>query len=164
LNNEVDIAIRPATRADAAQVHAMLLKLALVMGAERKIRNTVRDIREALSGDPPAIHAFIADRNGKPVGLAIVFLNFSTWRGSPGVYVQDIFVSASARGTGLGKRLLQAVAAWGQERGADHLRLSVEPGNATARAFYANAGLRLRDDELIYAATGESFLNLANTS
>jgi GNAT superfamily N-acetyltransferase len=164
LSKPADIAIRPASRLDAAVVHAMLLKLALSLGAERKIRNTVADIQEALSGDPPAIHAFIADKNGKPVGLAIVFLNFSTWRGSPGVYVQDMFVASSARGSGLGRKLMQAVAAWGQERGADHLRLSVDPENVSARAFYSSAGLRLREDELIYAATGESFTNLANTT
>jgi GNAT superfamily N-acetyltransferase len=140
----------------------MLLQLALATGAQKKIRNTVRDIATALTGDPPAIHAFIAEKNGKPVGLAICFLNFSTWRGSPGVYVQDIFVAANARGAGLGKKLLQAVAAWGQQRGADHLRLSVDPKNVAACQFYTNVGLTLRDDEVIYAATGESFANLVS--
>ena len=163
MSNAADIVIRPALLADAAIVHAMLLQLARAMGAQKKIKNSVQDIAAALTGDPPAIHAFIADRNGEPVGLAIVFLNFSTWRGSPGVYVQDIYVAANARGTGLGKKLLQAVAAWGQARGANHLRLSVEPENTGARAFYLSAGLKLRDDELIYAATGKSFKKLANT-
>lgn len=155
--------IRPAVLADAAVVHAMLLQLALATGAQKKIKNKVSDIAAALTGDPPAIHAFIAERNGAPVGLAIVFLNFSTWRGSPGVYVQDIYVAANARGMGLGKKLLRAVARWGKDRGANHLRLSVEPGNVDAREFYVSAGLKLRDDELIYAATGEAFKKLAET-
>jgi GNAT superfamily N-acetyltransferase len=162
LSNAASFAIRPATHADAVVVHAMLRHLALAIGAPKKIKNSVADIAAALTGDPPAIHAFIAESNGKPLGLAIVFLNFSTWRGSPGVYVQDIYVAPDARGTGLGKNLLQAVAAWGQARGANHLRLSVEPENAAARAFYASVGLRERDDEVIYAATGKSFKKLAN--
>ena len=162
MSNAAEIVIRPAVFADAAVVHAMLLQLAMATGAQKKIKNRVLDIAAALTGDPPAIHAFIADRNGKPVGLAIVFLNFSTWRGSPGVYVQDIYVAENARGTGLGKKLLRAAARWGKARGANHLRLSVEPENANARAFYLSAGLKLRDDELIYAATGKAFKKLVD--
>lgn len=142
----------------------MLLQLALAMGAQKKIKNSVQDIATALTGDTPAIHAFIAEKHARPVGLAIFFLNFSTWRGSPGVYVQDIYVAANARGTGLGRKLLQAAAAWGQKQGANHLRLSVDPENVAACQFYATVGLKLRDDEVIYSATGASFTKLVNAT
>lgn len=157
------ITIRAASPSDASTVHAMLLRLALAMGAPKKNSSSVKDIAAALSGDRPAIHALIGELQKKPVGVAVFFLTFSTWRGKPGVYVQDIYVAANARGAGLGRKLLQAVAAWGLQQGADHLRLSVDPSNAAARAFYASLGLKLREDEVIYAATGESFTSLAHT-
>lgn len=163
MSNADTITIRTALPADASAVHAMLLRLALAMGAPRKNSSSAKQIATALSGDTPAIHALIGEMQGKPVGVAVFFLTFSTWRGKPGVYVQDIYVAANARGAGLGKILLQAVAAWGLQQGADHLRLSVDPNNAAARAFYASVGLKLREDEVIYAATGESFTNLAQT-
>jgi len=145
-------------------VHSMLLELALVMGVPKKIRSSAASITAALSGEQPAIHALLAEQQRKSVGLIIFFLTFSTWRGAPGVYVQDIYVAAPLRGSGLGRQLLQAAAAWGAKHGADHLRLSVDPDNTAARAFYAGAGLSLREDEVIYAAIDEAYVELSKKS
>ena len=141
-------------------MHAMIVELARSMHAESKVSSTIQDIVSAMSGTDPAMHALLAEQKNKPVGLAVFFLTFSTWRGSRGVYLQDIYVAEEARGTGLGKRLLAAVIGWATDRGADHLRLSVDRDNADARAFYENIGLSYRDDEMIFDVAGESFRKL----
>ena len=151
-----------ATADDTPLLHEMLKRLAESMGAARKMYSRVEDIATALSGDHPAIHALIAEKDGAPVGMAIFFLTYSTWRGSPGVYLQDIYVARGARGAGIGRRLMQQVADWAIAHGADHLRLSVDPDNTTARSFYDDLGLSYRDDEVICTLAGEAFRNMGS--
>jgi len=99
---------------------------------------------------------------GGPVGVCLWFPAFSTFRGEPGLYVQDLYVAPSERGTGLGRRLLAAAAADGRAQGATHLRLSVESGNDGAQRFYAASGLRWQDTERIFLADGRAFDTLAD--
>ena len=79
--------------------------------------------------------------DGDIVGMSLFFYNFSTWRGEPGVYVQDMVVSERARGLGLGRRLLLETARHASRHGATHLRLSVDQDNAAAIGFYRSLGL-----------------------
>jgi len=160
LNTTDGITIRPATSEDAAAVHSMIIELARSTHAQAKVSSTRQDIGSAMSGSDPAMHALLAENDSKSVGLAVFFLTFSTWRGARGVYLQDLYVTENMRGTGLGKRLIAAVVAWATERGADHLRLSVDRDNASARAFYENIGLSFRDDEMIFDIVGKAFRRL----
>ena len=140
----------------------MLERLAESMGATRKMYSTVEDIVTALSGNTPAIHAFVAEDESAPLGMAIFFLSYSTWRGSRGVYLQDIYVAGGARDAGLGRRLMQQVADWATAHGADHLRLSVDRDNTAARSFYDNLGLSYRDDEMICTIVGDAFKSMGS--
>ncbi len=81
--------------------------------------------------------------NPRPCGMAIYYPDFSTHRGQPGVYVQDLFVDRTARGTGVGRGLLAAVMRL-QDWDAQYLTLGVSPDNAVALAFYARCGFRAR--------------------
>ena len=140
----------------------MIMELADSIHAIEQVSSTIEDIERAMSGADPAIHALLAETDKRPVGVAVFFLSYSTWRGTQGVYVQDIYVAASARGTGLGKRLLAAVVSWAGDRGADHLRLSVDRDNTEARSFYDNIGLSYCEEEMIYKVVGKSFEDLAS--
>lgn len=160
MNTLQEITTRFAAPADAELVHGALLELAASMNESHKISSTVPDIKAALSGATPDIHAIVAQSNNETVGLGVFFLTFSTWRGARGVYLQDIFVAEGVRGTGLGARLLREVMSWGVDRGADHLRLSVDRNNNEARAFYESLGLSLRDDEMIYTIVGDACIEL----
>lgn len=151
------ITLRTATSSDAETIHAMILDLAMLLGATGKVTSTVDDIRDALAGDEPAVHAIVAEQDDRPLGVAVFFLSFSTWRGSRGVYLQDLFVAPDAQAAGLGRRLVDAVVEWGQKRGASHLRLSVGRSNPAARAFYEAVGMTHRDEECVYALSGHSF-------
>jgi len=160
LTKRSEITTRFASAADAEIVHGALLELAASMNESHKVSSTVANIEQALSGDIPDIHTIVAQRSNETVGLGVFFLTFSTWRGARGVYLQDIFVAASARGAGLGARLLREVISWGVQRGADHLRLSVDRNNTEARAFYESLGLSLRDDEMIYTIVGDAYIEM----
>lgn len=147
---------------DASLIHEMLMRLAESMDAARKMYSTVDDIVTALSSDPPAIYALVAEDDSAPLGMAVFFLTYSTWRGSRGVYLQDIYVVEGARDSGVGRRLVQQVAAWAAANGADHLRLSVDRGNTAARSFYDKLGFSYRDDEVICTIVGDAFKSMGS--
>ena len=162
MSANTEISTRYASAEDAVLVHALIIEMAHAMDAQAKVRSTVEDFAHAMAPDNADIHVLLAERGGVPVGITIFFLTFSTWRGSLGVYVQDIYVTPEGRGTGIGKRLLSEVAAWASERGADHLRLSVDRENVAAQAFYENIGMKHCDEEMIYRITGASFEELGS--
>ncbi len=152
--------MRLASVDDAVLVHAMIIEMAHAMDAKAKVRSTVEDFVAAMSADNAAIHVLLAEDGEEPIGVTIFFLTFSTWRGTLGVYVQDIYVAPAGRGTGIGKKMLSRVAAWAADRGADHLRLSVDRENSGAQAFYESIGMSFCDEEMIYRITGKRFKNL----
>ena len=135
----------------------MVLQLADSTVGRDRVTSVAGDFVEAMSGDNPAIYVLIAERDQQPLGIAILFLTFSTWRGTRGVYVQDIFVAPDARGAGLGKKMIEAAARWAAAHGADHLRLSVDRDNVAAQAFYAAIGLTFCAEEMTYQIAGEAF-------
>src|ERR1700742_4784131 len=105
-----DIVIGGATRDDAPAIHALLRALAVALRRPHDVQSTPDDIARYGFGPNPAFETVIARRGGEAVGLVLYFYEFSTWRGCPGVYIQDLYVDASLRGSGLGRKLLAAVA------------------------------------------------------
>lgn len=154
-------AIRLATIEDAEAIHAMILGIGAVLGQAHKIAGTVADLRRWGFGPDPAFEALIAEEGGRPVGLCLYFRSFSTWRGRPGAYVQDLYVDPACRGGGWGRRLLAACAARTAEKGGAYIRLSVDAANIAAQGFYARAGFRHAADDLVHQIDGEDFRRLA---
>ncbi len=161
MSDSNSLTLRKATRADADTIADAVYALARASGESHKSTASAEDFVRHGFSDAPAFQALIAERKGKAVGLSLWFLTFSSFRGDQGVYVSDLYVDDSERGTGLGKRLLKETARLGKEAGATHLRLSVTDTNSNARAFYERLGLKHRDDECIYQASGQSFAQLA---
>ena len=155
-----EITVRPATQADAALVHSMIVALAKSAPGKITLRSTPANFETALAGDNPAIRALIAMRADTPVGLVAFFTTFSTWYGATGVYVQDLYVADETRGLGIGRRLMAEVARWASAHGATHVRLSVDRDNVSAQAFYERTGMAYRDDEMIYMIDGDAFRRL----
>jgi GNAT superfamily N-acetyltransferase len=155
------VTIRAATRADADAMAQMVHALAAVNGEIAKVSSRAEDFAMHGFSDPPLFRALIAEQNGAAVGLSLWFCSFSSYRGDLGVYVQDLYVDDALRGTGLGRRLLEATAQAAQASGATHLRLSVANANSGARAFYRRLGLTYRDDECIYQIANNAFAGLA---
>jgi ribosomal protein S18 acetylase RimI-like enzyme len=107
-------------------------------------------LTEAGWGRRPFFGAVLAE-DAAPMGMAIYYPDFSTHRGEPGVYVQDIWVEPAARGAGLGRRLLAAVMAQ-QDWGAQYLTLGVSPDNTLAWGFYTKLGFQPRGYEVMLLA------------
>lgn len=159
--NPEDVSIRRAGRGDAQLIHALILDLAASLGTAGKVASCARDIEREGFGAKPAFEALIAERRGAAVGLCLFFDSFSSWSGRRGVYVQDLYVAESARGLGLGRRLLAEAAAIVRARGGNYLRLSANADNAPARAFYECVGLRRSSTERIYQIRERAFEELA---
>lgn len=132
------------------------------MGEPGKIRSTPDDLLRHGFGPQPRFRALLAEVAGQCVGFCILFDSFSTWRGVPGVYLQDIHVDGPWQGSGLAQALITAAAADARRRGAAYLRLSVVRDNGRAQAFYSRMGIPLSADELIHAAYGADFQALAD--
>ncbi|MZD06801.1 GNAT family N-acetyltransferase [Streptomyces sp. SID5785] len=147
--------IREATPADVPAIHAMVRELAEYEKALHEARATEEQLREALFGPRPAAFAHIAedDGSGEPVGFALWFLNFSTWRGVHGIYLEDLYVRPQARGGGHGKALLTELARICAERGYERLEWSVLDWNTPAIDFYRSLGARPQDEWTVFRLT-----------
>ena len=142
----------------------MVRELAIYEKLEQHARATADDFRTHLFGPRPAAEAVIALVDGKAVGFALWFSTFSTFRGQPGLYLEDIFVKPECRGRGIGKALLAAVATAAVERGCGRLEWSVLNWNDPAIGFYRSLGARPMDEWTVYRIDEEALRRLAETA
>ncbi|MFE2967603.1 GNAT family N-acetyltransferase [Streptomyces sp. NPDC059340] len=145
--------IRTATPDDIPVIHAMVRELAEYEKAPDEAKASRRQLHEALFGERPAAFAHIAEAAGEPVGFALWFLNFSTWRGVHGIYLEDLYVRPVARGGGHGKALLTELARICVERGYERLEWSVLNWNRPSIEFYEALGARPQDEWTVYRLT-----------
>jgi GNAT superfamily N-acetyltransferase len=155
--------IRAALPADVPEIHAMVRELAAYERSLEHARATEEQLLSALFGERPAVFALIAedDTDGGAVGFALWFCNFSTWTGTHGVYLEDLYVRPEARGGGHGKALLAELAAICVARGYQRLEWSVLDWNEPAIGVYRSIGARPLDDWTAQRLTGEPLRTLA---
>ncbi|RYH09481.1 GNAT family N-acetyltransferase [Tropicimonas sp. IMCC6043] len=155
--------IRRATDGDAEVIAAMLLRLAEETGDGPRFSSTAAAIRTHGFGESALFETLIAERQGNAIGMALFFRHFSTTRGQPGVYVQDLWVSPEERGGGLGAELLAAVARHARESwGAAYLALTRHGHNDAAGAFYARLGFVAQEDDVPMVLQDSGFSALAS--
>ncbi|MCN9244007.1 GNAT family N-acetyltransferase [Streptomyces sp. RY43-2] len=153
--------IRTATPADVPLIHTMIRELAEYEKASHEARATREQLHEALFGERPAAYAHVVeDGTGEVVGFALWFLNFSTWRGVHGIYLEDLYVRPQARGAGYGKALLTELARLCVARGYERLEWSVLDWNTPAIGFYKSLGARPQDEWTVYRLTDEALAEL----
>ncbi len=122
-----------------------------------------RDVLDAhLFGVRPMAEVLIAELDGAAVGFALFFHNFSTFEGRPGIYLEDLFVDPSARGSGAGKALLRALAGLAVERDCARLEWSVLDWNEPAIRFYESLGAKAMDGWTINRLDGVALVALAS--
>jgi GNAT superfamily N-acetyltransferase len=156
--------IRPALREDVPAVVAMVHELADFEHAADQCHLTAEQLDAALFGDRPALFGHVAvDAEDQPFGVALWFLNFSTWEGVHGLYLEDLYVRPAARGTGAGSALLAALAALCVERGYRRLEWVMLDWNPAAE-FYAAIGATVTENWLPYRLTGSALHRLAERS
>ncbi|POX50484.1 GNAT family N-acetyltransferase [Streptomyces sp. Ru72] len=153
--------IRTATPDDIPVIHTLIRELAAYEKAAEEARATQEQLSEALFGARPAAFAHVAqDDGGEVVGFALWFLNFSTWRGVHGIYLEDLYVRPEARGAGHGKALLTELARICVERGYERLEWSVLNWNRPSIDFYEALGARPQDEWTVYRLTDGALAEL----
>jgi len=153
--------IRPARAEDGEILVDLVHELAIYEKLEHYARATADDFRRHLFGPRPAAEAAIAEAEGTPVGFALWFSSFSTFRGQPGLYLEDIFVKPEFRGRGIGTAMLATVARLAVQRGCGRLEWSVLDWNAPSIAFYRSLDARPMDEWTVYRVDDGSLRHLA---
>lgn len=140
----VNATIRPAAPADVPLILELVRELAEYERAPQDAKATPELLHAALFGNGfgrgPTCEALIAVVDGRGVGFAVYFMNFSTWLGKAGLYLEDLYVRPAARGHGVGKSLLTRLAVIARERGCQRMEWSVLDWNTPAIDFYTSLG------------------------
>lgn len=153
--------IRPARPEDAAELVRLIRALAEYEHEPHAVQATPDGLAAQLRSERPPFEALLAERDGRAVGFALFFQNYSTWEGRPGIYLEDLFVEESERGSGTGRALLAAVAQLAVERGCGRLELVALDWNTPAIGFYAAHGAQTMDDWTTFRFGGEALERLA---
>lgn len=156
-----DPRVRRARESDVDAVVDLVYELAEYERAPRECRLTAAQLRAALFGAAPALFGHVAEVDGEVVGCALWFLNFSTWDGEHGIYLEDLYVRPSARGHGLGRALLTALAEECVRRGYTRLQWWVLNWNEPAIGFYRSLGAVPMDEWTVYRISGAALDHLA---
>ena len=153
--------IRPATPADVGQILQFIRDLADYEKSPGAVVATEANVHDAMFGERPVIEAVMAEQDGKPVGFALFFHNYSTWTGWRGIYLEDLYVAPEARGAGTGKALLSHVAALAVERGCARFEWAVLDWNTPAIGFYKKLGAVPMDEWTVMRLTGDALAKVA---
>ena len=155
--------IRTATPEDIPQILTFIRALAAYEREPDAVTATEGDLLRDGFGPNPFYFCLIAEIDGQPAGFAFYFFNYSTWMGRPGLYLEDLFVHPDFRGLGIGKALLQEVAAIAVEKNCPRLQWEVLDWNTPAIDFYSAMGAEFMDTWRNVRVTGVALQRLAGS-
>ncbi|MDK3258626.1 GNAT family N-acetyltransferase [Blastococcus capsensis] len=155
------MSVRPVRPDDVPAVIGLVRELAEYEKALHEVRLTEEQLTSCLFGDSPALFGHVAEHQGSVVGVALWFLNFSTWRGTHGVYLEDLYVQPQHRGTGLGRELLRTLAQVCVDRGYSRLEWSVLDWNTPSIEFYRAAAAVPMDEWTVFRLTDDALDSFA---
>jgi GNAT superfamily N-acetyltransferase len=155
-----DLVIRPAGPADVGAIFSFIRELAEDEQLSHALEASQADLARDLFAPAPRVFCDLAEMEGAPVGFALWFYGYSTFRGRHGIYLEDLFVRAEARGRGVGKALLKGLARRCVAEGLGRLEWAVLDWNAPAIGFYDAMGAQALDDWIVRRLTGEALERL----
>ena len=155
--------IRPAEPGDAAAIWRFVQELAEYEKLSHVVEASAADLARDLFGPSPRVFCDLAEAEGEPVGFALWFYSYSTFKGRHGVYLEDLYVRPDARGRGAGKALLRSLARRCLAEGLGRLEWAVLDWNAPAIGFYDALGAQALDDWIVRRLTGEALARLAES-
>lgn len=156
-----DLAIRPATAGDCATILTFIKDLAEYEKLSGEVVADEQALRATLFGARPAAEVLIAELAGAPVGFALFFSSYSTFLARPGLYLEDLFVQPAARGRGVGRALMSALARIAVQRDYGRFEWSVLDWNEPALRFYASLGAKPQSEWTVQRLTGAPLAALA---
>lgn len=157
----MSLSIRPACPGDEAEILRMIRALAAFEREPDAVEATEAMLASALFSEGAHVHAHLAERDGRAVGLALWFLNFSTWTGKPGLYLEDLFVDEAERRSGVAQALMATLAREALARGCARMDWAVLDWNEQAMHFYERLGARRSEGWQPWRLEGEGIARLA---
>jgi GNAT superfamily N-acetyltransferase len=155
------ISIRAATSDDVPTVALLIRALSQYEKLEHEVTMTEDKLRATMFGPRSYAEAVLAEEDGKAVGFALFFHNYSTFLAQPGLYLEDLYVPESHRGKGIGKALLAHLAKIAVERNCGRMEWAVLDWNVDAIGFYEKLGAKPKSDWTVYRLVGDSLNRLA---
>jgi GNAT superfamily N-acetyltransferase len=152
----VEHVIRQARPADVPVLLELVHELAVYEKEPDAVEATEQMLADALFGATPVASCHVAELDGEVVGFALWYVTFSTWKGRPGLWLEDLFVRPAARGSGLGKALLRALAQVCVERDYARFEWWVLDWNVDAQGFYRSLGARPEDEWTVWRVDGDA--------
>lgn len=156
-----DTVVRRVRESDVPAVVGLVRELADYERSLHECELTEAQLHKALFGPSPKVFGHVAEVDGEVMGFAVWFLNYSTWRGVHGIYLEDLYVRPTQRGSGLGRALLRELAAECVRQGYARLEWSVLDWNTPAIGFYQSLGAKPMDEWTIYRLTDDELAALA---
>lgn len=155
------VTIRPARRGDAATILGFIRELAEYEREPDAVVNTEAMLDNSLFGATPKAEALIAEEEGAAIGFALFFHTYSTWTGRQGVWLEDLYVTPQARGSGAGKALLRELAGICLDRDCARFEWAVLDWNEPAIGFYRSIGAEAMDEWTTQRVAGDALVKLA---
>ena len=159
----LEIQIRKAAVEDAALILRFVTELAIYEKAENEVVATVSDIRDSLFGGKSTTNGIICNIDNEPAGFAVYFLNYSTWLGKHGLYLEDLYISPNHRGAGAGKALLKYLAKIAISMNCGRFEWSVLDWNQPAIQFYQSIGAKPQSEWVGYRLEGKCLEEFAGS-
>jgi GNAT superfamily N-acetyltransferase len=157
----VSVTIRAGERADVPVIAELIRGLARYERLEDQVSMTEARLEATLFGSRRFAETLIAESDGKAVGFALFFHNYSTFLAKPGIYLEDLYVPETHRGQGIGRALLTRLAAIAVDRDCGRLEWAVLDWNKDAIGFYERLGAKPSSDWTVYRLTGDALTGLA---
>lgn len=154
--------IRLAGLSDTTDIHRLIYELAVYEKAPEEMVATVAQIEESLFNEQPVAFCHVAEVDGKIVGMALWFLNYSTWLGKPGIYLEDLFVQSEYRGHGIGRAFMKTLAQLCIERSYERFQWWVLDWNEPSIEFYKSLGAVPMDEWTVFRLSGDALNNFAS--
>lgn len=159
----MSIVIRDANKEDSSLILRFVKELAKYEKAEHEVIATERSIQGSIFGENSTTKAVICEKEGSPIGFAVYFFNYSTWLGKHGLYLEDLYVTHTERGSGAGKMLLKHLAKIAVDNGCGRFEWNVLDWNEPAINFYKSLGAKPKDEWIGYQLTGSKLTELAES-
>ena len=159
----VEVQIRKANIDDSNTIMGFIIELARYEKAENEVTTTVEEIEQNLFDENTTTEALICSVDGNPIGFAVYFLNFSTWLGKNGLYLEDLYITPDFRGCGAGKKLLKYLAQHAVQNNCGRFEWSVLDWNEPAIKFYESIGAKPQSEWIGYRLQGKSLSDFANS-
>ena len=154
--------IRPAKSEEVGEVLQLIQDLATYEKAPEQVEASKEDLLNTIFVKDPRVFCDLVEVDGQVAGMAIWFLNYSTWQAKHGIYLEDLFIKPEYQGRGYGKALLKHLAKICDEKGYGRLQWWVLDWNSPAIEFYKSFGAEAMDEWTVYRTSGQALKDLGN--